>query len=118
MSPKRPPVTTHVLDLSRGTGAEGIPVALEHLESNLEWRQVTRAETDPDGRVMEWLPPDFALEKGTYRLAFRLTTYFQSQGVIPFFPLAEVTFTVSEPEEHHHIPLLLSPYGYSTYRGT
>lgn len=108
-------ITTHVLDTSRGRPASGVPVALE-IRSEEGWRELARAVTNDDGRVRDLLasPP----AAGTYRLTFDLEKYFESQGVEGFYPEASVVFIIREAGRHHHVPLLLSPFGYSTYRGS
>ena len=109
-------ISTHVLDTSRGTPAPGVRVVLE-MRSGAGWTTIGSRSTDADGRIAAFSekPP----AAGTYRLTFDTGTYHRDQGIShPFFPEAKVTFQVLEPKEHYHIPLLLSPFGYSTYRGT
>jgi 5-hydroxyisourate hydrolase len=101
------PLTTHVLDTARGAPAQGVPVAVERLEGS-SWKPLARGVTDADGRCPGLLKPG-QLERGTYRLRFDVKT--------PFYPYVEVVFDVSDAR-HHHVPLLLSPFGYSTYRGS
>jgi 5-hydroxyisourate hydrolase len=110
-------ITTHVLDTSRGRPAGGVPVVLE-IRSEEGWREVGRAETDADGRARQILPADFVLSAGTYRLTFGIETYFRAAGIEGFYPEAAIVFHVRDAAQHHHVPLLLSPYGYSTYRGS
>lgn len=110
-------ITTHVLDTARGRPAAGVPVVLE-IFSGGEWKVIGRALTDVDGRAKQLLPPDQVLKLGTYRLSFDLATWFAAQEVETFFPSAMIAFLVRDPAQHYHIPLLLSPYGYSTYRGS
>ena len=110
-------ITTHVLDTSRGGAAVGVVVVLEAQIAG-EWRVVGRGTTDRQGRLTT-LAEDRALAPGVYRLIFDVGTYQRDQGIAaPFFPEAIVTFEVGDIEEHYHVPLLLSPFGYSTYRGT
>jgi 5-hydroxyisourate hydrolase len=109
-------VTTHVLDTSRGRPAAGVPVLLEQRVGADAWRERGRATTDEDGRVRGLLTAP--LEAGTYRLTFDTAAYFQAQGVEAFYPFVAVVFEVRNSGQHHHVPLLLSPYGYSTYRGS
>jgi len=110
-------ITTHVLDIARGTPAVGLSVILE-LRHASEWSPVSRGTTDAKGRVAS-LTEGHTLTPGTYRLTFDTGTYHRDQGIShPFFPEAKITFQVLEPKEHYHVPLLLSPFGYSTYRGT
>jgi 5-hydroxyisourate hydrolase len=109
-------ITTHVLDTSRGRPASGVPVRLEMWVR--EWLEVGRAVTDSDGRARELLPPEQPLEAGTWRLTFDLGSWFAAQGIEAFYPEASIVFLVRDPGQHHHVPLLLSPFGYSTYRGS
>lgn len=110
-------ITTHVLDTSRGRPASGVPVVLEIHEGE-GWREIGRALTDGDGRVRQLLPAGSALTPGIYRLTFGIETYFQEQEIEGFYPEAAIVFHVRDAHQHHHVPLLLSPYGYSTYRGS
>ena len=113
----RSPITTHILDLARGAAAAGVPVTLE-LQKGANWNSLGRASTNGDGRVEDLLAPGTKAEKGTYRLTFDTASYFKTQGTQSFYPNVTVVFELSNPDQHHHIPLLLSPFGYSTYRGT
>jgi 5-hydroxyisourate hydrolase len=110
-------ITTHVLDTSRGRPASGVPVLLE-MRSDDGWREIARAETDADGRVRPLLPPGSPFAVGTWRLTFDVGSYFASQGVDSFYPEASIVFVIRDAEQHYHVPLLLSPFGYSTYRGS
>lgn len=110
-------LSTHVLDTSRGRPASGVPVLLEAREEG-DWREIGRALTDADGRVPQLLPMGSALTTGTYRLTFGIETYFRTQGIETFYPEASIVFHVRDANQHHHVPLLLSPFGYSTYRGS
>jgi 5-hydroxyisourate hydrolase len=110
------PLTTHVLDLAAGTPARGIAVRLEVLEGQ-DFRIVAERVTNADGRVTDLLPAG-GLEARTYRLGFDTGAYLRAAGRPVFYPRVEVVFEVSAPAQHHHIPLLLSPFGYSTYRGS
>jgi 5-hydroxyisourate hydrolase len=109
------PITTHVLDTSRGCPAVGVSVVLECAVDS-GWQPVGRGTTDADGRVRDLLrsPP----EVGRYRLTFDTDSYFRAVGEAGFYPEVSVTFVVGHGEEHYHVPLLLSPFGYSTYRGS
>jgi 5-hydroxyisourate hydrolase len=111
-------ITTHVLDTARGCPAAGVPVVLEVRDAGREWREVGRGETDADGRLRELLPEGFALSEGAYRLTFDTQTYFASQGARGFYAEVVVSFVVRDAGAHYHVPLLLSPFGYSTYRGS
>ena len=111
-------ITTHVLDTSRGHPAAGVPVTLEAVGADAGWRLLGRGTTDADGRLRELLPPGHALSEGTYRLTFDTAAYFAARGVEAFYPSVAVVFVVHDAAEHYHVPVLLSPYGYSTYRGS
>ena len=108
-------ITTHVLDTSRGAPAQGLSVRLDVRRSN-EWVTVGHVKTDSNGRVMSF--SSAPLVPGTYRLTFDIGAYHREQGLaVSFFPEVKITFNVRDPDEHYHLPLLLSPFGYSTYRG-
>ena len=111
-------ITTHVLDTARGRPASGVPVTLEAAETGGGWRTLGRGLTDADGRLRELLPPGRALTAGVFRLTFDTAAYFAAQGADSFYPFVQIAFAVRDAAEHHHVPLLLSPYGYSTYRGS
>jgi 5-hydroxyisourate hydrolase len=108
-------ITTHVLDTARGRPAAGVPVVLERAADS-GWRAVARGTTDADGRAGELLSS--APQAGRYRLTFDTDVYFRAVGETGFYPEVSVTFVVGQGEEHCHVPLLLSPFGYSTYRGS
>lgn len=112
------PITTHVLDLSRGRPAVGITVILERAQGAADWRELARGATDADGRLRDLLPDKSLLAAGTYRLRFATASYFAGIGLRSFYPEVLIVFQVDEASEHYHVPLLLSPYGYSTYRGS
>lgn len=103
-------ITTHVLDTAKGKPAQGIAITLEVLRT--KWELVGRGTTDADGRLRT-LTDGVSLERAQYRLTFATGDY--NRG---FFPEVMITFRVDEPAQHYHVPLLLSPFGYSTYRGT
>jgi 5-hydroxyisourate hydrolase len=103
-------LSTHVLDTGLGEPASGVPVRLERAHDG-GWLEVSAGITDDDGRLRD-LVPDHQWHAGTYRLVF------DTAARSIFFPEVSVLFFVAEPSRHHHVPLLLSPYGYSTYRGT
>lgn len=111
------PITTHVLDTARGRPAAGVTLRLE-IDAAGAWRELARGQTDADGRCRELLAPGSRLEKARYRLTFETAAYFASHGIVSFHPEVVVTFEVREPAEHHHVPLLVSPFGYTTYRGS
>lgn len=107
-------VSTHVLDTMRGTPAAGLEVTLSRREANGDWKEVAHAETDADGRVRELT--DETLDAGDYCLRFATQRYFERSGLDAFYPEVNVIFTVEDPG-HLHVPVLLSPYGYTTYKG-
>ncbi|TDE95919.1 hydroxyisourate hydrolase [Occultella glacieicola] len=109
-------VTTHVLDASAGRPAAGIAVLLEGRARGSGWSDVATGTTDDDGRVTD-LGPD-ALPEGTYRLTFATGAYFDARGVDTFYPEVTVAFRVAGSDQHYHVPVLLSPFAYSTYRGS
>jgi 5-hydroxyisourate hydrolase len=117
-TPARGPLTTHVLDTALGRPARGVPVSLAIAGDGGAWTEIGAGRTDDDGRLPDLLPPGSRLEARSYRLTFDTGAYFRAAGRPVFFPRVEITFDVSAPDEHHHIPLLLSPFGYSTYRGS
>lgn len=112
----RSPITTHVLDVSVGRPARGVALRLERLDG-ASFRELARGETDADGRASTLLAPG-SLEAGTYRLRFEVGPYFAASGVATFYPYVEIVFAVGATDQHYHVPLLLSPFGYSTYRGS
>jgi len=110
-------LTSHVLDTAAGQPATGIEVTLAQRHQG-EWRELASTTTDADGRTGDLWPAGRTMEPGTYRLRFAVGDYHRAQGVAGFYPWADVVFAVSDPAAHYHVPLLLSPYGYSTYRGS
>jgi 5-hydroxyisourate hydrolase len=109
-------ISTHVLDISRGRPAQGVPVTVEKKDGDV-YSRLEAGRTDADGRVKE-LVPEGKLTTGTYRITFDTASYFTAQGVEGFYPEASVVFTIRDAEAHYHVPLLLSAFGYSTYRGS
>ena len=112
------PITTHVLDTVRGRPAAGMSVTLEMRAQPAEWKELARGTTDSDGRIDDLLAPTARLTAGPFRMTFDTAGYFRSIGISGFYPSVTVTFDVDDPDHHYHIPLLLSPFGYSTYRGS
>jgi len=110
-------LSTHVLDLARGMPAAGVPVRVEQQDASGGWQTICSARTDNDGRCQQLLPAgDFS--PGFYRLIFDTGSYFRGLKVAALYPVIEVAFAVREGESRFHIPLLLSPNGYTTYRGS
>ncbi|MBG0829409.1 hydroxyisourate hydrolase [Planomonospora sp. ID67723] len=113
-------LSTHVLDAALGRPAAGVAVRLESGPGNgaangagNEWAVVAEGHTDADGRLSGWSPG-----AGVHRLVFGTGAYFAARGVEAFYPEVSITFTIGDPDEHYHVPLLLSPFAYSTYRGS
>lgn len=112
------PITTHILDTSAGRPASGVRVVLEHHEPGGGFSAIGEGLTNDDGRVRDLLPQDAMLVRGVYRLRFDVKAYFERGGVESFYPFVEVVFEIRDPAQHYHVPLLLNPFGYSTYRGS
>jgi 5-hydroxyisourate hydrolase len=108
-------VTTHVLDTSVGRPARGVAVTLERLRGG-GWTRIATGRTDADGRILD-LGRE-RLTEGEYRLVFETGAYFAARGVVSFHPEVTVVFRVEEEGGHYHVPLLLAPFAYSTYRGS
>jgi 5-hydroxyisourate hydrolase len=111
-------ITSHVLDTTRGGPAVGMCAVLEQRAGADEWRALGRGETDADGRLRSLTPEGGPLVPGVYRLVFDTAQYFGTKGVRSFYPTVAITFEVVAGEAHYHVPLLLSPFGYTTYRGS
>lgn len=111
-------ITTHVLDTARGRPAAGIPVRLEQRGRGGEWQAVGRGDTDDDGRLRSLYRDGVPLSAGVYRLTFETRGYFESLGVASFYPEVVIVFETAPGETHYHVPLLLGPFGFTTYRGT
>ena len=132
-------ISTHILDISRGKPAGGARVILEMKDQDGDWFEIGRGVTDTDGRVPNLLAPvpkriedgkyailgtrdsltdGLPLFKTDYRLTFDTGAYYAAMGVDGFYPHVVIAFTVRDTTTHYHVPLLLSPYGYSTYRGS
>jgi 5-hydroxyisourate hydrolase len=114
---ERSPITIHVLDTSLGKPAAGVSVIIEQADGK-EWREAARGKTDKNGRINNILPKNKPLVAGIYRITFESAAYFAESKTETFYPRITVYFEVVDPLEHYHIPLLLSPFGYSTYRGS
>jgi 5-hydroxyisourate hydrolase len=110
-------ITTHILDVSSGFPARGVPVTLEK-QAEANWEIIGKGVTDEDGRLRDLLDSDAILQAGNYRLTFDTGDYFARQKVEGFYPQITVAFSVRDAAQHYHVPLLLSPFGYSTYRGS
>jgi len=116
------PITTHILDTSSGKPAANVPIQLYVLK-NKEWLLVASSSTNIDGRINDWNSTTWYQDReqeqlfATYKIVFDLDSYWQDHATPAFYPTAEVSFRLQD-KRHHHIPLLLSAYGYSTYRGS
>lgn len=110
-------ISTHILDTSRGRPAAGVSVKLEILNAGEGWSPLSEGVTDNDGRVKEFVLSE-QLGPGTHRLLFSVGKYFESLNQESFYPEVVVTFLIGSATEHYHVPLLISPFGYSTYRGS
>ena len=115
-------ITTHVLDTSIGRPAVGVRVTLERGGKSSDWQLVGHGETDADGRLRTLTADDAAVDPGLYRLVFDTRRYFEARKSRAFYPSVIVIFEVADEsssrQAHYHVPLLLSPFGYSTYRGS
>ena len=111
-------ISTHVLDTALGRPAVGVNVVLERTDDNHSWQLIGRGPTDVDGRLRSLTTESGSAPPGVYRLTFDTGAYFALHGIRSFYPQVIVTFEVLPGEAHYHVPLLLSPFGYSTYRGS
>jgi 5-hydroxyisourate hydrolase len=110
-------ITTHVLDTARGRPAEGVPATLE-MEAAGGWKLIGKGVTNADGRIADLVANEAELHAGVYRLIFDTEKYFSHLQVQAFYPQVTIIFRIENPSQHYHVPLLLSPFGYSTYRGS
>jgi len=122
------PITCHVLDSSTGKPAQGVEIRLQQFEAASTsdgpdiFSPLARGVTNSDGRCLDLLPGDTTeaknLSAGTYKIVFKTKEYFESTGRKCFYPWVEITFELEQPDEHYHIPLLISPFSFTTYRGS
>jgi 5-hydroxyisourate hydrolase len=110
-------ITTHILDTSLGKPAAEVPVRLERPIDDDIWEIVSIGITNEDGRIPNLLPGPEPVEPGVYRLVFDIADYFEESGRKSFYPIIPIIFEVTD-DSHYHVPLLLNPFGYSTYRGS
>ncbi|MFW6039725.1 MAG: hydroxyisourate hydrolase [Gemmatimonadota bacterium] len=110
-------ITTHILDISIGRPASGVAVTLAAADGTGGWDERARVRTDADGRAT-LIGPDEPAAAGDFRLRFEVAAYLAERAEDVFYPRVDVHFTLAHPDQHYHVPLLLSPYGYSTYRGS
>ncbi len=108
-------ISTHVLDLARGVGGKDVPVVLLKKGADGHWSEMGKARTDENGRVRSFAEGE-AYEIGTYKLQFDMSSYPTAQTA-PFFPEIDLVFQISDAKVHYHVPVVVSPFGYSTYRG-
>ncbi len=111
-------ISTHILDTARGKPAQNVAVRLERRDASGDWQLLNSVHTDEDGRCPQLLPDDFDVGAGVYRLSFETGNYYALQKIETLYPAVDVTFQIRNGESHFHIPLLLSPNGYTTYRGS
>jgi len=115
-------ITSHILDTSLGRPAQGVLISLMRQEAD-DWIELGSATTNADGRVSDLLSNNEtlsadALPGGIYKLMFHLNEYYEKCNTDSFYPYAEVAFKITGDGQHYHVPLLLNPFGYSTYRGS
>lgn len=111
-------ITTHVIDTTSGKPGAGIVVTLERKTHSAGWQKVAEGLTNSDGRLNDLLSPNEAFLPGHYRLIFETGPYFLLHNSEAFFPQISIMFAVKDPMQHYHVPLLLSPFGFSSYRGS
>jgi len=110
-------ITSHILDTSRGQPAQGVLITLLQQRGD-DWVVLGSASTNDDGRVSDFIGSDNVLAAGVYKLNFATSDYYKRLKTESFYPYADVAFTISGDGQHYHVPLLLNPFGYSTYRGS
>src|ERR1700752_3876969 len=112
------PITPHILDVASGIPGAGISVVLERKTDSAGWHQIGEGTSDADGRVGDILSSEEAFLAGQYRLIFDTGAYFELRDTEAFFPQVTISFIVKDTLQHYHVPLLLSPFGFTTYRGS
>jgi len=110
-------LSSHVLDISKGNPAQDVKVDLEKLAPDNRWTAVAIEKTDSNGRISNFLLSGKDANKGIYKLKFHTQSYFLNQKIETFYPYIEVIFEIKD-NRHYHVPITVSPYGYSTYRGS
>ena len=110
-------ISTHILDTACGTPASGVSITLTKHDGS-QWQAIGSGKTNKDGRVPDLCKDHPNLTVGTYKMHFETKPYFATRNDPVFYPYAEVVFIIDQRQQHYHIPLLLSPFGYSTYRGS
>lgn len=109
-------ITTHILDTAQGRPAAGITIIL-YAGENDQWQEMARGKTNTDGRVTNLLDKETILQNGIYKLRFETKDYFDKNSIPTFYPYVEIVFDI-QSNQHYHVPLLLNPFGYTTYRGS
>ena len=109
-------ITSHILDTTKGKPASGVSILLFH-QGNNNWEEIGKSTTNSDGRVTDLLEEDVIVQAGIYKLKFEVKSYYEQQSIKTFYPYVEIIFEITG-SEHYHVPLLLNPFGYSTYRGS
>ncbi|THV59413.1 hydroxyisourate hydrolase [Chryseobacterium candidae] len=111
-------LSSHILDISQGKPAGSVVIELEkYNETNRQWVSIGKKQTDNNGRVSDFLPYQKAGNNGKYKLVFFIEDYYKHKNIESFYPSIEVIFQIKD-NEHYHVPITLSPFGYSTYRGS
>ena len=111
------PLSVHVLNLENGLPSAGVSVTLEQQVGD-HWQALSKGVTNQQGRIAELFPANRSMTPGEYRVVFKTGDYYKKANRETFFPEVPVIFQVKQADQHYHIPLLLSPYGFSTYRGS
>ncbi|RKR83808.1 5-hydroxyisourate hydrolase [Mucilaginibacter gracilis] len=109
-------ITTHILDTTLGKPAQGVAISL-HRQKDANWDKLAEGKTNTDGRIPNLLDNETVLPAGIYKMRFEVAPYFEALNVSAFYPFVEIVFNVTSGQ-HYHVPLLLNPFGYSTYRGS
>lgn len=110
-------ITTHILDTTRGLPAQNVPITL-FAQQGEGWKEINRGVTNSDGRLPGLLADDDKLSAGVYRMHFATANYFKANNEVGFYPFVDIVFEIDASGTHYHIPLLLTAFGYSTYRGS
>lgn len=110
-------ITTHILDTTRGKPATNVPITL-FIQVDNDWQEISTGLTNADGRIGDLISSNIVLEAGVYRMNFDTKSYFKANGEQGFYPFVDIVFEIDDSGNHYHIPLLLTAYGYSTYRGS
>lgn len=109
-------LSSHILDINTGSPAAGVTIELYKMGECGSWEYIAQSTTDQNGRVKDFLPEDGKDNRGVYKLCFKVEPYFNKQNISPFYPFIDVVFQIKD-SNHYHVPIVLSPFGYSTYRG-